>query len=86
MGKSKHRDRIAVLRARLETEQTRLLFYIDDAANVIESLSAGQLYSAYGAEAVQRLDALTKAEEGLSSAMGYLERAINPKIELTEAN
>ena len=86
MEKSKRRDRISVLRVRLETEQTRLLYYIDDAANLIESLSAGEIYSAYGAEAVKRLDALTNAEEALSTAIGYLDRAINPKSELSEAN
>ena len=62
-------------------EDTRLLFQIDEAAEVIQQLSAGQIYSAYGAKAVQRLDALTNAEERLSEAIRCLEQAIAPERE-----
>lgn len=82
----KRRDRMETLRDRLQLEDTRLLFQIDEAAEIIEKLSAGQIYSAYGAKAVQRLDALTNAEERLSEAIEYLNRIINPKSELSEAN
>ncbi len=82
----KRRDRTEALRDRLQLEDTRLLFQIDEAAEVIEKLSAGQIYSPTGAKAVQRLDALTNAEERLSEAIEYLNRIINPKSELSEAN
>ncbi len=82
----KRRDRTEALRDRLQLEDTRLLFQIDEAAEVIEKLSAGQIYSPTGAKAVQRLDALTNAEERLSEAIGYLNRIVNPKNELSEAN
>ena len=82
----KRRDRMETLRDRLQLEDTRLLFQIDEAAEIIEKLSAGQIYSAYGAKEVQRLDALTNAEERLSEAIEYLNRIINPKSELSEAN
>ena len=82
----KRRDRTEALRDRLQLEDTRLLFQIDEAAEVIEKLSAGQIYSPTGAKAVQRLDALTNAEERLSEAIGYLNRIDNPKNELSEAN
>ena len=82
----KRRDRTEALRNRLQLEDTRLLFQIDEAAEIIEKLSAGQIYSAYGAKAVQRLDALTNAEERLSEAIEYLNRIINPNSELSEAN
>ena len=42
----------AVLRDRLQLEDTRLLFQIDEAAEVIEKLSAGKIYSPSGARAV----------------------------------
>ena len=82
----KRRDKTEVLRDRLQLEDTRLLFQIDEAAEVIQQLSAGQIYSAYGAKAVQRLDALTQAEEKLSEAILYLGRAIEPEREQREAN
>ena len=47
----------------------------------IGTVSAGQIYSAYGAKAVQRLDALTNAEERLSEAIRCLEQAIDPERE-----
>lgn len=77
----KRRDKTEVLRDRLQLEDTRLLFQIDEAAEVIQQLSAGQIYSAYGAKAVQRLDALTNAEERLSEAIRCLEQAIAPERE-----
>ena len=77
----KRRDKTEILRDRLQLEDTRLLFQIDEAAEVIQQLSAGQIYSAYGAKAVQRLDALTKAEERLSEAIRCLEQAIAPERE-----
>lgn len=82
----KRRDKTEILRDRLQLEDTRLLFQIDEAAEVIQQLSAGQIYSAYGAKAVQRLDALTQAEEKLSEAILYLGRAIEPEREQCEAN
>ena len=82
----KRRDKTEILRDRLQLEDTRLLFQIDEAAEVIQQLSAGQIYSAYGAKAVQRLDALTQAEEKLSEAILYLGRAIEPEREQREAN
>lgn len=77
----KRRDKTEILRDRLQLEDTRLLFQIDEAAEVIQQLSAGQIYSAYGAKAVQRLDALTNAEERLSEAIRCLEQAIDPERE-----
>lgn len=77
----KRRDKTEILRDRLQLEDTRLLFQIDEAAEVIQQLSAGQIYSAYGAKAVQRLDALTNAEERLSEAIRCLEQAIEPERE-----
>lgn len=41
----KRRDKTEVLRDRLQLEDTRLLFQIDEAAEVIEKLSAGKIYS-----------------------------------------
>ncbi len=82
----KRRDKTEILRDRLQLEDTRLLFLIDEAAEIIEKLSAGQIYSLYGARAVERLDALTNAEKRLSEAIEYLNRIINPKSELSEAN
>ena len=81
----KRRDKTEVLRDRLQLEDTRLLFQIDEAAEVIQQLSAGQIYSAYGAKAVQRLDALTQAEERLSEAIRCLEQAIASEGEAREA-
>ena len=75
------RDKTETLRDRLQLEDTRLLFQIDEAEEVIQQLSAGQIYSAYGAKAVQRLDALTNAEERLSEAIRCLEQAIAPERE-----
>ena len=49
-------------------------------------MSAGKIYSPSGAKAVQRLDALTNAEERLSEAIEYLNRIINLNSELSEAN
>lgn len=81
MGRNSRRDKTEILRDRLQLEDTRLLFQIDEAAEVIQQLSAGQIYSAYGAKAVQRLDALTNAEERLSEAIRCLEQAIAPERE-----
>ena len=52
----------------------------------IGTVSAGQIYSAYGAKAVQRLDALTNAEERLSEAIRCLEQAIEPEGKARAAN
>ena len=82
----KRRDKTEVLRDRLQLEDTRLLFQIDEAAEVIQQLSAGQIYSAYGAKAVQRLDALTNAEERLSEAIRCLEQAIEAEGKARAAN
>ena len=82
----KRRDKTEILRDRLQLEDTRLLFQIDEAAEVIQQLSAGQIYSAYGAKAVQRLDALTNAEERLSEAIRCLEQAIEPEGKARAAN
>ena len=81
MGKNRRQDKTETLRERLQLEHTRLLFEIDEAAELIQQLSAGQIYSAYGAQAVQRLDALTQAEERLSEAILYLGQAIEPERE-----
>ena len=86
MGKNRRQDKTETLRERLQEEQTRLLFEIDKAAAIIEGMSAGRIYSAYGAKAVQRLDALTNAEEKLSEAIVYLGQAIEPEREQREAN
>ena len=80
------RDETEALRDRLQLEDRRLLFLIDEAAWVIESMSAGKIYSPSGVKAVQRLDALTNAEERLSKAIEYLNRIINLNSELSEAN
>ena len=82
----KRRDKTETLRERLQTEQTRLLLYIDEAAATIEGMSAGQIYSPNGAKAVQRLDSLTNAEEKLSEAIAYLGQVIDPEREQREAN
>ena len=85
MGRNSRRDKTESLRERLQVEQTRLLFQIDEAAELIEGMSAGQIYSPNGAKVVQRLDALTQAEERLSEAIGYLGQAIEPEGEAREA-
>ena len=77
----KRRDKTEILRDRLQLEDTRLLFQIDEAAELIEGMSAGKIYSPSGARAVQRLDALTQAEERLSEAIRCLEQAIEPERE-----
>ena len=82
----KRRDKTEVLRDRLQLEDTRLLFQIDEAAEVIVKLSAGKIYSPSGAKAVQRLDALTQAEERLSEAIRCLEQAIEPEGKARAAN
>ena len=82
----KRRDKTEVLRDRLQLEDTRLLFQIDEAAGGIESMSAGKIYSPSGAKAVQRLDALTQAEERLSEAIRCLEQAIEPEGKARAAN
>lgn len=86
MGRNSRRDKTEALRERLQVEQTRLLFQIDEAAEVIEKLSAGKIYSPSGAKAVQRLDALTQAEERLSEAIRCLEQAIEPEGKARAAN
>ena len=85
MGQNRRRDKTETLRDRLKVEYTRLLFEIGEAASTIEGMSAGKIYSAYGAKAVQRLDALTQAEEKLSEAIAYLGQAIEPEREAREA-
>lgn len=86
MGQNRRRDKTETLRDRLKVEYTRLLFEIGEAASTIEGMSAGKIYSAYGAKAVQRLDALTQAEEKLSEAIVYLGHAIEPERKQCEAN
>lgn len=81
MGRNSRRDKTEALRERLQVEQTRLLIQIDEAAELIEGMSAGKIYSPNGAKAVQRLDALTNAEERLSEAIRCLEQAIEPERE-----
>ena len=81
MGRNSRRDKTEILRDRLQLEDTRLLFQIEEAAELIEGMSAGQIYSPSGAQAVQRLDALTQAEERLSEAIRCLEQAIEPERE-----
>ena len=78
---NKPENKTEALRARLQREEEQLLFQIDEAAWVIESMSAGKIYSPSGAKAVQRLDALTQAEERLSEAIRCLEQAIEPERE-----
>ena len=86
MGRNSRRDKTEALRERLQVEQTRLLFQIDEAAEVIEGMSAGKIYSPSGARAVQRFDALTQAEERLSEAIRCLEQAIEPEGKARAAN
>lgn len=86
MGRNSRRDKTEALRERLQIEQTRLLFQIDEAEELIEGMSAGQIYSPNGAKAVQRLDALTQAEERLSEAIRCLEQAIEPEGKARAAN
>ena len=86
MGRNSRRDKTEVLRDRLQLEDARLLFQIDEAAWVIESMSAGKIYSPSGARAVQRLDALTQAEERLSEAIRCLEQAIEAEGKARAAN
>ena len=83
---NKPENKTEALRARLQREEEQLLSQIDEAAWVIESMSAGKIYSPSGAKAVQRLDALTNAEDRLSEAIEYLNRIVEPKNELSEAN
>ena len=83
---NKPENKTEALRARLQREEIQLLSQIDEAAWVIESMSAGKIYSPSGAKAVQRLDALTQAEERLSEAIRCLEQAIEPEREAREAN
>ena len=83
---NKPENKTEALRARLQREEEQLLSQIDEAAWVIESMNAGKIYSPSGAKAVQRLDALTNAEERLSEAIEYLNRIVEPKNELSEAN
>lgn len=78
---NKPENKTEALRARLQREEEQLLSQIDEAAWVIESMSAGKIYSPSGAKAVQRLDALTNAEERLSEAIRCLEQAIDPERE-----
>ena len=80
MGQNRRRDKTETLRDRLKVEYTRLLFEIGEAASTIEGMSAGKIYSAYGA------NALTQAEEKLSEAIAYLGQAIEPEREAREAN
>lgn len=86
MGRNSRRDKTEALRERLQVEQTRLLFQIDEAAELIEGMSAGKIYSPSGAKAVQRLDALTQAEERLSEAIRCLEQAIEAEGKARAAN
>lgn len=82
---NKPENKTEALRARLQREEIQLLSQIDEAAWVIESMSAGKIYSPSGAKAVQRLDALTQAEERLSEAIRCLEQAIASEGEAREA-
>lgn len=86
MGRNSRRDKTEALRDRLQLEDTRLLFQIEEAAELIEGMSAGQIYSPNGAKAVERLDALTQAEERLSEAIRCLEQAIEPEGKARAAN
>ena len=86
MGRNSRRDKTEILRDWLQLEDTRLLFQIEEAAELIEGMSAGQIYSPNGAKAVERLDALTQAEERLSEAIRCLEQAIEPEGKARAAN
>ena len=86
MGRKCRRDKSEILRDRLQVEDTRLLFQREEAAELIEGMSAGQIYSPSGAQAVQRLAALTQAEERLSEAIRCLEQAIEPEGKARAAN
>ena len=68
----KRRDRTEALRERLEEEHCKLLVLIREAADEIEGMSAGQIFSPKGERAVLHLDALTVAEESLSAAISAL--------------
>lgn len=68
----KRRDRTEALRERLEEEHCKLLVLIREAADEIERMSAGQIFSPKGEKAVLHLDALTVAEASLSAAIGAL--------------
>ena len=68
----KRRDRTEALRERLEEEHCKLLVLIREAADEIEGMSAGKIYSPKWERAVLHLDALTAAETGLSEAIGAL--------------
>ena len=83
---NKPENKTEALRARLQREEIQLLSQIDEAAWVIESMSAGKIYSPSGAKAVQRLDALTQAEERLSEAIRCLEQAIEAEGKARAAN
>lgn len=69
------RSKTQVILDRLLLEKTRLLFSIDETAEEIERMSAGEIYSPRGAKVVKRLDSLTGAESALSEAIVYLEQA-----------
>lgn len=86
MGRNRRRNKMESLRERLDAAHEQLLIYIDEAAKLIEGMSAGQIYSPNGARAVQRLDALTQAEERLSEAIRCLEQAIEPEGKARAAN
>ena len=68
----KRRDRTEALRERLEEEHCKLLVLIREAADEIERMSAGQIFSPKGEKEVLHLDALTVAEASLSAAIGAL--------------
>lgn len=78
---AKRRDKVERLRDKLEVEYCRLLIYIDEIADQIEKMSAGEIYSPYGANLVKKLDALTNAEDSLSEAVHYLNAADKGKEE-----
>ena len=86
MGRNRRRNKMESLRERLDAAHEQLLIYIDEAAKLIEGMSAGQIYSPNGARAVQRLDALTQAEERLSEAIRCLEQAIEAEGKARAAN
>lgn len=86
MERSKRREKIERLRDRLEAEQIQLLFYIEETADVIDRMSAGEIYSAYGAEVVKRLDALTAAEERVSEAIEILSESAKAEKRVSGAN
>lgn len=81
MGRNRRRDKLESLRERLESAHEQLLIYIDESADEIENMGAGQIYSPYGAQVVNRLDALTSAEDRLSEAIEYLKRTTEPERE-----